>query len=139
MNFLTLFSIIYQFSIGLSQSEYQLWEPNGAPYGIQYSQECLETDFQIKFKYWRFYLGGGVDITSKKVKDAFVFNAGKYKPLFDDYSYIAGYSGKYFNVGYEYRCIHPIMSYLQDRDILKKKDGAYQKVFITFNHSTKKV
>ena len=134
MNFLTLFSIVYQFSIGLSHSDYQLWEEKKYPWGIQYSTESLETDFQVKFKYWRFYLGGGVDITSQKEKDAFVFDAGKYNPLANDYSYLVGYSGKYFNVGYEYRCIHPTMAYLQDRDILKKKDGAYQKVFITFSH-----
>jgi hypothetical protein len=125
---------MYQFTIGLSNSEYQLWEQNGNPYGIQYSSDCLETDFNIQLKYWRFYIGGGVDITSQKEEGRFLLNAGAYNPLTNDYSYVAGYSGKYFKVGYEYRCIHPTMAYLQDRDIRKKKDGAYQKVFVQFTH-----
>lgn len=134
MNLLSMLSIAYQFTIGLSQSDYQLWEPVQYPWGTQYSTECLETDFSVRLKYWRFYVGGGVDITSQKENGAFVFNAGAYNPLDNDYSYVAGYAGKYFDVGYEYRCIHPTMAYLQDRDIKKKKDGSYQRVFVTFRH-----
>jgi hypothetical protein len=134
MNLLTLFSIMYQFTIGLSNSGYQLWEQEGNAYGTQYSTDCLETDFNIQLKYWRFYIGGGVDITSQKEEGRFLLNAGAYNPLMNDYSYSAGYAGKCFNVGYEYRCIHPVMAYLQDRDIKHKKDGAYQKVFLRFTH-----
>lgn len=134
MNFLTFFSIAYSFAIGLSESEYQLWDPVEYPWGTQYSTECLETDFSVQLKFWRFYVGGGVEITSQKEDGKFLLNAGAYNPLANDYSYIAGYDGKYFNVGYEYRCIHPTMAYLQDRDIRRKKDGAYQRVFIKFSH-----
>jgi len=134
MNLLTYLSIAYQFTIGMSNSGYQLWDQVEYPWGAQYSTECLETDFSVKAKFWRFYLGGGVDITSQKEDGKFLFNAGAYNPLMNDYSYVAGYSGKYFDVGYEYRCIHPVMVYLQDRDIKRKKDGAYQKVFVTFRH-----
>lgn len=134
MNLLTLFSISYSFTIGLSESEYQLWEQNGNIYGEQYSTECLETDFSIDFNFWRFYIGGGVDITSHKKDNEFLLNAGGYSLLMCDYPYRAGYQGKFFNIGYEFRCIHPTMAYLQDRDIKRKKDGAYQRVFIQFSH-----
>lgn len=137
MNFLTLFSIAYSFTIGLSESGYQLWEQRDNPYGTQYTKECLETDFSVQLKYWSFYIGGGVDITSQKEKESFLLNAGSYNPLMNDYSYVAGYAGKFFNVGYEYRCIHPTMAYLQDRDIKRKKDGAYQRVFVQFSHELK--
>jgi hypothetical protein len=134
MNFLTLLSIAYQFSLGLSNSQYQLWEANGSPYASQYSSNYVETDFAIRGNVWRFYVGGGVDVTSQKEKQAHVFDAGEYNPLANDYSFEVGYCGKYFDIGYEYRCIHPTMAYLQDRDIKKKKDGAYKKVFIQFTH-----
>lgn len=137
MNFLTLFSIAYSFTIGLSESGYQLWEQRENPYGTQYTNNCVETDFSIKLKYWRLYFGGGVDITSQKESNKFFLDAGQYNPLANDYSIVSGYAGKYFNIGYEYRCIHPTMAYLQDRDIRRKKDGAYQRVFIQFSHELK--
>jgi hypothetical protein len=134
MNLLTYLSIAYQFTIGLSESQYQLWEPIDRPYGVQYSRTSLETDFNIKAYFWRFYITGGVNVTSQKEIGAFAFDAGKYNPLANDYPYGAGYSGKFFDVGYEYRCIHPTLAYLQDRDIKKKKDGAYSFVFVKFHH-----
>lgn len=132
--FLTYLSIAYQFTIGLSNSQYQLWDQIEYPWGIQYSKDCIETDFDIKLKFWRFYAGGGAHITSRKADGKFFLEAGQYQPLFNDFPVSAGYSGKYFDVGYEYRCIHPVMAYLQDRDVRNKKDGAYQRIFVTFRH-----
>ena len=131
MNLLTLFSVSYSLLVGYQSSAYQMWEQAG--YQItQERNQSLVTQFDVDLKFWRFYVGGGVN-TPASFGDN-LFSPGQYDAKWNDYAYRFGYKGNYFDVGYDYHCIHPVMAYLQDSDIKYKKEGGCTTVFVKFRH-----
>jgi hypothetical protein len=125
---LAMLSLFYSFELGLTESGYVLWEKQGYTHEL-IENVMVETNFDIGLRFWRFYIGGGTATSSVPNERISYYNA-----QWNNYSMKAGYDGKYFNVGYEYRCIHPVMAYLQDKDIDSKKEGNYKKLFVTFKH-----
>jgi len=126
--FIAMLSLIYSFELGLAESGYVLWKNNGDNHCL-IKNTMVETNFDVGLKYWKFYVGGGTATSSIPKREL-----SNYSAQWNNYSMKAGYDGKYFDVGYEYRCIHPVMAYLQDKDINSKKEGNYKKVFVKFTH-----
>jgi hypothetical protein len=126
-----MLSLIYSFELGLAESGYVMWEKQGDSHYLV-DNVMVETNFDVGLKYWRFYLCGGTATSSVPMKEL-----SNYSAQWNNYNMKAGYDGKYFDIGYEYRCIHPVMAYLADKDIKYKKEGNYQKVFIKFTHEFK--
>lgn len=126
--FIAMLSLFYSFELGLADSKYVMWEKNGDTH-VLIEHVMVETNFDVGLKFWKFYLGGGTATSSVPKRD--VVNSSA---QWNNYSMKAGYDGKYFDVGYEYRCIHPVMAYLQDSNIKSKKEGNYSKVFVKFSH-----
>ena len=134
MNFLTLFFISYSFTAGVQDGYFLLWDKLENPYGKYSNTKTITTDFNIDFNLWRFYAGGGIDITSKKEKGANFYEFGQYSPIDNNYRVQAGYKGKFFDVKYSYWCNHPVKACLRENEIKYNVDCAAYEFSIQFNH-----
>lgn len=132
---LTYLSLAYSFDLAYENTEWLLWDYANPEWYVQ-SDDYLgfraDLEFRAGIDELYGFIGGQMYNGSKieSLKDG---PAG-FNPVFDDYQFRFGARSKYVEVGYEYHCVHPIMTYLIDDDAMGwKKEGAYSKFYIKFS------
>lgn len=131
MSFLTLLSIAYSFQIGLSQHNVNLWQGEG------YSQESfsnnlIDSRFDVKLKLCGFYIGGGSNVAAKAV------SGSSFTPLKNTYNLSLGYSYKFITIGYEHYCTHSTgFPNFRDYNTTYMIEGMSDKIFVKFQHEFK--
>jgi hypothetical protein len=129
---LTYLSLAYSFDLAYENTEWLLWDYANPEWYVQ-SDDYLgfraDLEFRAGIDELYGFIGGQMYNGSKieSLKDG---PAG-FNPVFDDYQFRAGARTKHVEIGYEYHCVHPIMTYLiDDKAMGWKKEGAYSKFYI---------
>lgn len=136
---LTYLSLAYSFDLAYENTEWVLWDYANPEWYVQ-SDDYLgfraDLEFRAGVDELYGFIGGQMYNGSKieSLKDG---PAG-FNPVFDDYQFRVGAKVSddddlwEFEVGWQYHCVHPIMTYLIDDDAMGwKKEGAYSKFYIT--------
>jgi len=136
-NILTYLSLVYSFELGYENSGFKLWENYryADESGTYFIDDYISSRFDISLNIGTAYVGGGIYVPAKM--EGRVFQVSQYNPNFDDYNFNFGIKTEHFDIGYIYHCVHPIMTYLDDRAIKSKTEGSYYKVFIKFTDTWK--
>lgn len=132
MNLLSLIAILYSLEAGYSSGGFLLWNYNPEKADLIKSK-TLYTNLGVKIKVWSFYIGGSIETPVQHISNG-AFNMGSFNPIKENYSFDAGFKRKWFELGYQHFCTHPMTAYVPNSFIDYKFEGSYDRVFIKIEH-----
>lgn len=131
MNILSLITLYYGITLGGTNNDFQLYQPNELTTSHRLSSNTGYSKFEASIEIWRFNLDGSLHTSVMKAES----DSYDFRPLKAVYDWRLSYNWKGFSIGYSHTCVHPIMPYLPESAIKWKLDGAVREVSISWHGS----
>ncbi len=136
MFFLSLLSIAYNFEIAYENSSFATWHAQPDSYynwDFNPDNTNIGSEFNVEFRCGKSiygYAGGSTYISAIIQGDNLITETS---PELGSFGLYAGIRSKHFDVGFDYNCLHGMYPYMDDTQILDKREGARWKIFFKFN------
>lgn len=133
---LTYLSLAYSFDMSYERTEWLLWEYSNTSVWDAHSENFFGFKSDLELRWGtkdKYVFMGGYMYNCSNMESA---PPKGFNPVFDDFQVKAGGKYKYVQVGWEYHCVHPIMTYFtQMSEIKSKREGNYNKFYINISGS----
>ncbi len=133
---LTYLCLAYSFDMSYERTEWLLWEYSNTSVWDAHSENFFGFKSDLELRWGtkdKYVFTGGYMYNCSNMESA---PPKGFNPVFDDFQVRVGGKYKCIQAGWEYHCVHPIITYFtQMSEIKSKREGNYNKFYINISGS----